>query len=73
MAFEFRIHVDSVFDSVFLGAQHLNFMDKIISHVIQMNSNPRSLNSRFADVKGSDLEASDLKVSEASNKWVSEA
>ena len=40
MAFEFRIPVDSLSDSVFLDARHLNFMDKIISHVIQMNSNP---------------------------------
>jgi hypothetical protein len=41
MAFEFQIPADSVSDSVFLGARHLNLMDKIISHVIQMNSNPR--------------------------------
>jgi hypothetical protein len=40
MAFEFRIPADSVFDSVFPGARHLNLMDKIISHIIQKNSNP---------------------------------
>ena len=43
-------------------------MDKIASHIIQMNLNPQSLNSRV-----SDSEASNLKVSEASDTWVSEA
>jgi hypothetical protein len=27
-------------------------MDKITSHIIQMNSNPRSPNSRVSDIKG---------------------
>jgi hypothetical protein len=40
MAFEFRILVDNVSDSVIPGARHLNLMDKITSHIIQMNSNP---------------------------------
>jgi hypothetical protein len=40
MAFVFRIPTDSVFDSVFPNARHLNLMDKIRSYVIQMNSNP---------------------------------
>jgi hypothetical protein len=40
MAFEFRILADSISDSVFLGARRLNLMDKIISHIIQKNSNP---------------------------------
>jgi hypothetical protein len=40
MAFEFRIPTDCVFDSVFPGARHLNLMDKIISYVIQIHSNP---------------------------------
>jgi hypothetical protein len=40
MAFVFRIPTDNVSDSVFPGARHLNLMDKIISHIIQMNSNP---------------------------------
>jgi hypothetical protein len=39
MAFEFRIPADSASDSVFPGARHLNLMDKIISHIIQMNLN----------------------------------
>ena len=68
MAFEFRIPTDSVFDSVFPGARHLNWMDKIISHIIQTNSNPRFLNSRVSDIR-----ASNSKVSEASDTWVSEA
>ena len=46
----------------------MNWMDKIISHIIQMNSNPQSLNSRVSDIR-----ASDSKISEASNTWVSEA
>jgi hypothetical protein len=40
MAFEFRIPADSISDSVFPGTCHLNLMDKIISHIIQNNSNP---------------------------------
>jgi hypothetical protein len=40
MAFEFRIPTDSVSDSVFPSARHLNLMDKIISHRIQKNLNP---------------------------------
>jgi hypothetical protein len=39
MAFEFRILVDIVSDSVFSGACHLNLMDKNISHMIQNNLN----------------------------------
>ena len=34
MAFVFRIPVDIVFDSVILGARHLNFIDKIKPQVI---------------------------------------
>jgi hypothetical protein len=40
MAFVFRILADNVSDSVIPGACHLNFIDKIRLHVIQMNSNP---------------------------------
>jgi hypothetical protein len=40
MEFEFRISIDNVSDSVIPGARHLNFMDKIILHIIQMNANP---------------------------------
>jgi hypothetical protein len=40
MAFVFRILADNVSDSVFSGTRHLNLMDKIISHIIQMNLNP---------------------------------
>ena len=65
MAFELQIHVDSVFDSVFQGIQHLNWMDKITSHIIQMDLNPQSLNSKVSDIRVSDSE-----VSEASNTWV---
>ena len=43
-------------------------MDKIISYNIQMNLNPRSLNSRILDIG-----ASESKVSRASDMWVSEA
>jgi hypothetical protein len=42
-------------------------MDKITSHVIQINIDPQSLNSRVSDTRALDLEASDSKVSEASN------
>jgi hypothetical protein len=73
MAFEFRILVDNVYDLVIPGARHLNLMDKIISHIIQKNLNPRSLNSRVSDVRASDSEVLDSKVSEASDSWVSEA
>jgi hypothetical protein len=45
-------------------------MDKITSHVIQINSNPLSLNSRVSDARASDLEVSDSKVSKASDTWV---
>ena len=40
MAFVFRIPVDNVFGSMIPGDRHLNFIDKIKTHVIQMNSNP---------------------------------
>ena len=40
MVFVFQIPIDDVFDSVIPGACHLNFIDKIKLHVIQMNSNP---------------------------------
>jgi hypothetical protein len=40
MAFEFRILVDRISDSVFPGVRPSNWMDKIASHVIQMDSNP---------------------------------
>ena len=73
MAFEFWIPVDSVFDSVFPSIRHLNWMDKITSHIIQMNLNPQSLNSRISDVRASNSKSSDSKVSEASDTWVSEA
>jgi hypothetical protein len=49
---------------VFPGAQHLNWMDKITSHVIQMDSNSRSLNSRVSDARASDSEVSDSMFSE---------
>ena len=48
-------------------------MDKITSHVIQMDSNFRSLNSRISDARASDSKSLDSKVSEASDTWVSEA
>ena len=51
MAFEFQIPADSVSDSVFLGTRHLNWIDKITSHIIQMNLNPQSLNFRVSDSK----------------------
>jgi hypothetical protein len=73
VVFEFRIPADSISDSVFLGARHLNWMDKITSHVIQMNSTSRSLNSRVLDARASDSEVLDSMVSEASDMWVSEA
>jgi hypothetical protein len=40
MAFEFQIPVDNVSDFVIPSARHLNFIDNISLHVIQMNSNP---------------------------------
>ena len=43
-------------------------MDKITSHNIQMNLNPRSLNFGISDIR-----ASDSKVSRASDVWLSEA
>ena len=58
MAFEFRIPVDNVSDSVFLGIRHLNWMDKIISHIIQMDLNPQSINFKVSDIRASDSEAS---------------
>jgi hypothetical protein len=51
-------------------------MGKIASHIIRMNLNPRSLNSRISDIKASDSkvsDASDTRVSEASDTWASEA
>jgi hypothetical protein len=47
-------------------------MDKITSHVIQMDPNPRPLNSRDSNTRASDSEVSDLKVLEALDAWVSE-
>jgi hypothetical protein len=72
MAFEFRIPADRVSDSMFPGARHLNRMDKITLHVIQMDSNPQSLNFRVLDTRASNLEVSYSKVSKASDTWVSE-
>ena len=43
-------------------------MDKITSHNIQTNLNPRSLNFEISDIG-----ASDSKVSRALDTWVSEA
>jgi hypothetical protein len=40
MAFVFRIPADNISVSMFPGARHLNLMDKIRLHIIQMNSNP---------------------------------
>jgi hypothetical protein len=40
MAFEFRILVDRISNLVFPGDRLLIWMDKIASHVIQMDSNP---------------------------------
>jgi hypothetical protein len=54
-----------VYDSVFSGVRHLNWMDKITSQVIQMDSNFRSLNSRVSDVRVSNSRALDVRVSEA--------
>jgi hypothetical protein len=47
-------------------------MDKITLHVIQMGSNPRSLNSRVLDTRALDSKVSDSKVSKASDTWVLE-
>jgi hypothetical protein len=47
-------------------------MDKITSHVIQMDSNPQSLNFRVSDTRASNSEVSDSKVSKALDTWVSE-
>ena len=52
--------------SMFPRARHLNLMDKIRSHVIQMNSNSWSLNSRVLDVGTLNSEASDSRVSDSS-------
>jgi hypothetical protein len=65
LAFEFRFPADRVSDSVFSGARHLNWMDKIASHVIQMDSNSQSLNSRVSDTRISDTRASDSEVSDS--------
>jgi hypothetical protein len=72
MAFEFQIPIDKVSDSVFPGARHLNLIDKITSHVIQVDSNIWSPNSKVSDTRASASEVSNLKVSEASDTWVSE-
>jgi hypothetical protein len=40
LAFEFRFPADRVSDSVFPDDRHLNWMDKITSHVIQMDLIP---------------------------------
>jgi hypothetical protein len=60
-----------VSDSMFSDALHLNLMDKIISHIIQMNSNPLSLNSRVSDTRASNSKVSNLEVLEASDSEVS--
>jgi hypothetical protein len=65
LAFEFRFPADRVSDSVLLVVRHLNWMDKITSPVIQMDSNSRSLNSRVSDTRASDSEVSNSMVSEA--------
>jgi hypothetical protein len=52
---------------MFSGAQHLNWMDKIASHVIQMDSNSQSLNSTVSDTRASDSKVSDSMVSKASD------
>ena len=70
MAFEFRIPVDSVSDSKFPDIRHLNLVDKITSHLTQMNLNPQSLNSKVLDIRASNSKALGSKVS---NTWVSEA
>jgi hypothetical protein len=71
MAFVFQIPVDYVSDYVFPGARHLNLIDKIRSHAIQMNSNPLSLNSRVSDARALNSEVSNSKVLEASDPEVS--
>ena len=53
--------------SVFPGARHLNLMDKIRLHVIQMNLNSWSLNSRVSDSRASDSEVSEASDSEVLN------
>jgi hypothetical protein len=40
MVFVFRIPANNISDSVIPDVYHLNFMDKIRSHVVQMNLNP---------------------------------
>ena len=50
---------------MFPRARHLNLMDKIRSHIIQMNSNPRSLSSRVSDARTSNSGVSDSEVLEA--------
>jgi hypothetical protein len=67
LAFEFRFPADRVSDSMFSGAQHLNWIDKIASHVIQMDSNSQSLNSTVSDTRASDSKVSDSMVSKASD------
>jgi hypothetical protein len=62
---------------VFPGAQHLNWMDKVTLHVIQMDSNFRSLSSRVSSVRVSNVRFSNLRalyigVLEVSDTWVSE-
>jgi hypothetical protein len=62
MAFVFRIPTDNVSDSVFSSARHLNLMDKIRSHIIQMNSNPLSPISR-SQMQGSQIRKSRIRRS----------
>jgi hypothetical protein len=62
---------------VFPGAQHLNWMDKVTLHVIQMDSNFRSLSSQVSGVRVSNVwcsnsRALDIGVSEVLDTWVSE-
>jgi hypothetical protein len=52
---------------VFPDARHLNWMDNITSHVIQIDSNFRSLTSKVSDTRASDLDVSDSMVLEASD------
>ena len=65
MVFLFRIPADNVSDSVFLSTHHLNLMDKIISYIIQMNSNLLSLNFRVSNIRASNSEVSDSEVSDS--------
>jgi hypothetical protein len=47
---------------VFPGDRHLNRMDKFTSHVIQMDSNSRSLNFRVSDARALDSEVSNMSL-----------